>query len=210
MVAQTFLSVRPVQRPEMPVPLLEVTSPLVFLPRGSYTFLALCTLLKCVRTDGPILIWRSTMRLRVLSLVAIALVVIVGSVRSDEKKLDLHGVWTLTAGEQAGEDLPADALKTGKLEIKPDNTYVFKLGEFEGEGKLKIDVNKKPHTVDSEMTSGQASGQTFQGIFEMVDENTMKQCYAAAGDDRPTRFGTKGDAKGGGQFYFIWKREKKS
>src|SRR5262249_4277926 len=100
------------------------------------------------------------MRLRVLSLLVIALLVVVGSVRSaDEKKVNLEGVWLLTSGEQAGEDIPADALKTGKLEIKPGNMYVFKLGEFEGEGKLKVDTSKKPCTVDSEMTSGQASGQ---------------------------------------------------
>ena len=151
------------------------------------------------------------MRLHVLSFLAIGLLVTVGSLRSeDAKKPNLEGTWTLTSGEQGGEDIPADALKSGKMEIKPGNMFIFKLGEFEGEGKLKLDFTKKPKTVDSEMTAGQASGQTYQGIFEMVDENTMKQCYSAPGDDRPTRFSTKGEGKGGGQFYFVWKREKKS
>ena len=149
------------------------------------------------------------MRLHVLGFLAIGLLVVAGYVRSeDAKKPNLSGTWKLEKGEQGGEDIPEDALKTGKMEIKGDN-FSFKLGEFEGEGKLKLDYEKTPHTVDSEMTSGQASGQTYKGIFEIVDENTMKQCYANPGDDRPTKFSTKGDGKGLGQFYFLWKREKK-
>jgi uncharacterized protein (TIGR03067 family) len=149
------------------------------------------------------------MRLNILGLLAIGLLVAVGSARSDDtKKPDLSGVWKLDKGEQGGEDFQEEALKSGKLEIK-GQMFTIKLGEFEGEGKLKLDFDKKPPTVDSEMTGGQASGQTYQGIFEIVDENTMKQCYANPGDDRPTKFSTK-EGKGAGQFYFVWKREKKS
>jgi len=147
------------------------------------------------------------MRLHVLGLLAVGFLAVVGFVRSDDtKKPDFSGVWKLASGEQNGEDLPEDALKSGKMEVKGEN-FSFKLGEFEGEGKLKIDLSKKPATIDAEMTSGQASGQTYPGIFEAVDENTMKQCYAEPGQDRPTKFTTK---EGSGRFVFVWKRDKKA
>jgi uncharacterized protein (TIGR03067 family) len=147
------------------------------------------------------------MRFHILGLLAIGLLVAMGSARSDDTKApNLEGVWKLQKGEQGGEDIPEEAAKSAELKIK-GNTFTFKLGEFEGEGKIKVDFSKKPATVDSEMTGGQASGQTYQGISEMVDENTMKQCYANPGDDRPTKFSTK-EGKGAGQFYFVWKREK--
>jgi uncharacterized protein (TIGR03067 family) len=148
------------------------------------------------------------MRLHVLSFLAIGLLVAFGSVRSDEKKkMNLDGAWKLESGEQAGEDIEKDALKTSEMKIE-GTTFSFKLGDIDLKGKLKLDFDKKPLTVDAEITEGQQQGMTFQGIFEMVDENTMKQCYAGPGEDRPTRFSTK-EGKGGGQYYFVWKREKK-
>jgi uncharacterized protein (TIGR03067 family) len=144
------------------------------------------------------------MRLYVLSFLAIGLLVVVGSGRSDDiKKAKLDGVWKLEKGERNGEDMTADDLKACQLEVK-GTSFKIKLADFEGEGKMKLDYDKTPHTVDADMEGGQF----FKGIFEMVDENTLKQCYAGAGEDaRPTKFSTKG-GKGIGQFLFVWKREK--
>jgi uncharacterized protein (TIGR03067 family) len=147
------------------------------------------------------------MRVHILSLLALGLFVTVGFVRSDDaKKAKFDGVWKLVKGEQNGEDIPDEALKTGKMEIKGE-MFTFKLAEFEGEGKLKIDLSKTPPTVDAEMTGGQAAGQTYPGIMEVVDEDSIKQCYADPGQDRPTKFTTK---EGSGRFVFVWKREKKA
>jgi uncharacterized protein (TIGR03067 family) len=149
------------------------------------------------------------MRFYVPSFLAIGLLIAFGSARSDEKKkVNLDGVWKLTAGEQSGEDIEGDALKVSELKIE-GTTFSFKLGDVDLKGKLKLNFDKKPMTVDSEITEGQQQGMTFQGIFEMVDENTMKQCYSGPGDERPTKFSTK-EGKGAGQYYFVWKREKKS
>jgi uncharacterized protein (TIGR03067 family) len=140
-----------------------------------------------------------------LSFLAIGLLVAIGSGRGDDtKKGKLDGVWKLEKGERNGEDIPADDLKSSKLEIK-GSSFKLKLGDFEGEGKMKLDFDKTPHTVDADM----GGGQIFKGIFEMVDENTLKQCYADAGEDaRPTKFSTKGGGKDVGHFLFVWKREK--
>src|SRR5262249_45019185 len=125
----------------------------------------------------------------------------------DEVKKDLdklQGTWKLVSGEQEGEAMAEDGLKAAKLTVTGDK-FSIKLGDFEGDGTQKLDPTKKPKTVDAVGTGGQTQGMTYLGIYEFSGDS-LKQCYAQPGDERPKEFTTK---SGTGRFLFVWKKESK-
>ena len=59
---------------------------------------------------------------------------------------------------------------------------------------------------DIERGDGPNAGKTLQAIYQL-DGDTMKVCYAPAGQDRPTAFDTKDKP---GYALIVYKREKSS
>jgi uncharacterized protein (TIGR03067 family) len=145
------------------------------------------------------------MKMRMLLIVSVGLLVGADDAKDDVKKDQdkMQGTWKLVSGEQNGEAIPEDVLKTGKLVVTGDK-YTIKFADYDAEGTQKIDPTKKPKTIDSMNTGGQGQGQTFQGIYEVHDE-TLKQCFGEPGGDRPTEFTTK---SGNGRYMFVWKKAK--
>ena len=55
-------------------------------------------------------------------------------------------------------------------------------------GQFTIDSSKNPKWVDSTSLSGPEKGQVSLGIYEILDSNTVRACWANPGKPRPTSF----------------------
>ncbi|MBA3385268.1 MAG: hypothetical protein H0T95_01360 [Chthoniobacterales bacterium] len=54
--------------------------------------------------------------------------------------------------------------------------------------------------------TGQDKGKTMFGIYEIVDDNQKRACWAPVGKTRPTAFTSE---KGSGHILQVWERVKK-
>lgn len=141
------------------------------------------------------------MRTHALLIVAAGLLV-AADAKDDLKKM--QGTWTMVSGEQDGEKITEQTIKSGKLVIKEDHHIVL-IGDATIKGTHKLDASKKPSTIDASDTDGPYKGKTLLGIYEITDD-TFKVCFAAPGKDRPKEFTTKG---GAAHIFHVWKKEKK-
>src|SRR5947209_6419684 len=119
------------------------------------------------------------------------------AVKKDMDKL--KGTWVLAGGDEGGQDFPQETIKSAHMTFDGDKMS-FKIGDIEGEGKIKIDPSKDPKHIDVDMTAGQLEGSRYAGIYTF-DGDHLKQCYPEAGGERPTEFTTK---SGTGHIYFVW------
>jgi uncharacterized protein (TIGR03067 family) len=119
----------------------------------------------------------------------------------------LQGEWTMVSGEQGGQPMPDAMVKTGQRVCKDDQTTVTIGGVLFMKAKITLDATKNPKTIDYQITGGTNAGKTQLGIYELADDNTVKFCFAAPGQDRPDAFETK---PGDGRTLSVWtKREAK-
>ncbi len=122
----------------------------------------------------------------------------------DKPKAEDKVTWKIVSITANGEQVPKDDLKKFTL-ITTGNKYVFKSGdETVEEGTTKLDLEKKPITIDRMPTSGKYKGKTVRGILEIKGE-TMRVCWGAPGKDRPTEFSS---TKGSGQILEVLKQGK--
>src|SRR5207244_11981360 len=102
-----------------------------------------------------------------------------------------------------GMKLPAQAVKSSRLVLKDDQfTMTDPVATYKG--TFKIDVSKKPKTIDLIFTEGPEKGKTNYGIYEL-EGDTYKLCIDMGGKNRPKEFGTK---PGSGCGLEILKRQK--
>jgi uncharacterized protein (TIGR03067 family) len=151
------------------------------------------------------------MRVRCVTLLTIAaafcLVAANPAKEQQGKKKDkdlIQGTWKAVTGEQAGMEIPEDALKQLALTIKVEgDKYTFDGAGQNEEGKIKLDSEKKPKAIDFIIESGMDKGKTQLGIYS-IDGGKFKLCVAKAGEtDRPTEFKTK---EGGETSTFVFKK----
>lgn len=117
----------------------------------------------------------------------------------------LEGEWTMVSGEASGTSMPREMVKGGKRVAKDGETTITFGGQVYFKAKFTIDPTKKPKTIDYRMTEGPTKGKTHLGIYEL-DKDTIKFCFAAPGEDRPTDFTAK---EGSQRTLSIWKKNKK-
>jgi uncharacterized protein (TIGR03067 family) len=142
------------------------------------------------------------------ALVALAVVFLIAAAPDGEKELaKLDGVWVAKSVEIGGNKIPDEDLKNfpGPLTIKGDK-WTLKFGERQQTGTFTADAAKKPAQMDVKPSDGPNAGKTLRAIYQL-DGDTMKVCYAPAGQDRPTTFDTKDKA---GYALIVYKREKSS
>jgi uncharacterized protein (TIGR03067 family) len=140
-------------------------------------------------------------------LAGVAILLVAADAKDDEKKEyeRFTGTWLFESIEIGGEKVPLDAFKGASL-IIDGNKFTAK--EPDGKtvhGTYKVDVSKKPKTVDITFSDGPEKGKTIQGIYEL-DDDTYKPCFDISGKERPTKFETK---KGTMLVLETLKREKK-
>jgi uncharacterized protein (TIGR03067 family) len=117
----------------------------------------------------------------------------------------LEGEWSMMSGEANGTAMPKETVKTGKRVAKDGETTITFGDLVFFKAKFSIDPTKKPKAIDYTMTEGPTKGKTHLGIYEL-DGDTVKFCFAAPGQDRPTEFTAK---EGSQNTLSVWKREKK-
>lgn len=106
-----------------------------------------------------------------------------------EEAAKLQGTWNFVALEIGGMKLPAEALSGSKLVIK-DNAFAMESVGVTYKGTFKIDVSKKPKTLDLNFTEGPENGNTALAIYEL-DGDKWKICLAVTSKDRPLEFAAK-------------------
>jgi len=115
--------------------------------------------------------------------------ILVGDGKNDDISKKLIGTWQLTRGVVGGNALPAEAVKSIRLELT-DGRYRLTGAESPDEGTWTLHPDEKPLGMDVKGTNGPNKGKTFLSIFEL-DGDRMKICYDLSGRTRPTRFESK-------------------
>jgi uncharacterized protein (TIGR03067 family) len=140
-------------------------------------------------------------------LIVIALLVLGQGTQQDSSTSDdlekLQGTWILLSLEVEGAKLPDAMLSGSKIIIKGENFKSISAG-VAYEGKIKIDLNAKPKTIDLIFTDGPEKGRTSLGIYEL-DGDSLRICLSLAGSTRPIEFASK---PGSGFAFETLKREK--
>ena len=103
-----------------------------------------------------------------------------------------EGEWRFVSWESNGTELPKEFLDGHKWTVKGDK-YAFSGGDQSEEGTIKLDADKKPTTIDLDITSGNDKGKQQVGIYK-VEKDGITLCLARPGEkDRPTEFSGAGD-----------------
>ena len=148
--------------------------------------------------------------IRILVMIGIAALAISSTPAADNPaaKADLaqlQGEWAMVSGTSDGREIPKERMEDSKRTCKGDETTVIVDGQLLFKARFTIDPSKKPKAIDYNITDGQAKGKKRLGIYEPSGD-TVKFCFAAPGEERPTDFTSKsGDHRTSSE----WKREKK-
>lgn len=119
----------------------------------------------------------------------------------------LEGKWKMEKIEVNGAE--RDASRMGAVIDGSEITLTHE-GKKENTGKLTLDPSKDPAEVDWKWTSGNSSGNTSMGIYQLKDDTLticMNQARGKGSDKRPKKFTTKPDV-GNGSILYVFKKEK--
>lgn len=107
--------------------------------------------------------------------------------RSEAQAQD--GIWKPVAAAMGGAKLPKVALDAITLTISGANYEVAVKGEkVPDRGTRTLDERANPKRISITSTNGPNRGQTFLGIYEMTDTNSMRVCYDLTGTAFPDKF----------------------
>jgi len=119
----------------------------------------------------------------------------------------LTGTFRLVSGVVDGKRVPEDVCRKTVL-VTDHNRFTVSTGAEAGtsaRGTFTIDPTKTPKTADSLQASGADKGKTLLGIYEIIDQDHKRACWAPVGKPRPTDFSSK---PGSGHILQVWEREK--
>jgi uncharacterized protein (TIGR03067 family) len=123
--------------------------------------------------------------------------------QKDKVLESLNGTWELASLEVNGTKVPADDLAGATMTVTKGN-YVFKMLSETEEGSFKIDVNKKPATINLDIRTGESEGKKQLGIFDLTN-STWRLCLNDPGiGERPKEIHAK---KGSKQLLFEFKKK---
>ena len=133
-----------------------------------------------------------------------------GTLADDKADLEkevrkFQGAWTFESSETGGKELPASELAGLILTFEGDKHTVKKGNEVIQVGTQKLDPSRSPKAIDVTLTEGPKKGAVMLGIYE-IDGDTLKVCFAAEGNKRPTEFKSP---PGSETFVNVHKRVKK-
>ena len=119
----------------------------------------------------------------------------------------LTGTFQLVSGVIDGKEIPEDVRRQTKL-VTTMNKFTVSAGGQTGTssaGTFKIDPTKSSKTADSLQTEGPDKGKTLLGIYEIIDDNHKRACWAPVGKPRPKTFTLE---PGTGHILQVWERVK--
>jgi len=147
------------------------------------------------------------MRVRLLVALGAALLLATGGRSKDAAKEDqekLQGTWVMAELEVNGQPVPAEKIQGTTLTVKGDK-YIVKVKDKQHETTFKLDPSQKPKAIDMYFPDGPELPKLGKGLYE-IDGDTFRVCrHQAAGQDRPTQFGSWPNT---GLFVVVWKRQK--
>jgi uncharacterized protein (TIGR03067 family) len=103
--------------------------------------------------------------------------------------------------------VPEDVRRQTKLVTDMNKFSVSDGGEAgtSAAGTFKIDPTKSPKTADSLQAMGPDKGKTVLGVYEIIDDNHKRACWAPVGKPRPAAFTSE---PGSGHILQVWERVK--
>jgi uncharacterized protein (TIGR03067 family) len=118
----------------------------------------------------------------------------------------LQGTWLLVGRERGGEKDPEEKVQAmkGRLTVKGGN-FAFKIGDLNFTGTVTLDPSKSPKQLDISFVTASGEKGKAVGIYELQGD-TFRECFDAAGKERPRQFKTR---PGSDQVLQTFRREKK-
>jgi uncharacterized protein (TIGR03067 family) len=113
----------------------------------------------------------------------------------------LQGVWLISAVESNGVKVKPDDAKW----VLEGDKYTTKIGTQVQEGTVKVDPTKDPKWINLSVTAGSNKGQTYRGIYKVVDDELLLCFPKNTKADRPTEL--SGNTENG-QTLMVLKRKK--
>jgi|ERR1019366_1277072 uncharacterized protein (TIGR03067 family) len=114
------------------------------------------------------------------------------AVAGGEKKAapKIEGTWSATGGSSEGKKVPDDLIaKAMFVGVFKDGKYkVSVMGKDLETGTYKVDVSKKPATIDLTAADGKDEGKTQLGIFIIEGDKLTIAVGKADSKDRPKSF----------------------
>ena len=101
----------------------------------------------------------------------------------------LQGTWVFETLEMEGTRMPDAMFRGSTLTIQGDH-FITAAQEAGYEGKVRVNAEASPKTIDMEFTAGPEAGKTSFGIYEH-EGDTLKICLALTGFSRPQEFVSK-------------------
>lgn len=116
----------------------------------------------------------------------------------------LEGTWMITSVVRNDNPLSEDRLNEAKFIFQAER-FVQKLGDKTlAKGTFRLDPDKKPAAIDLTMSEGEDKDKSILGIYQ-VEDDVLRICGAAPGQDRPTEFAAR---DGSGHTLVTCKRAK--
>ncbi len=118
----------------------------------------------------------------------VALAAVAWGSPQDASKID--GTWTVVGGSSDGQKIPEQSLKETPvtMELKNGKYTLFVAGKKLEAGTYRLDINKKPATIDLSLTAGADKGKTLLGIFKLASGQLTIAMSKAGVKLRPKNF----------------------
>ena len=113
----------------------------------------------------------------------------------------LGGVYRLVRGEEGGQPISPEIVRSAKLTLTGDR-HVVQLGEETIRGTHVVNPLETPKSIDATDTAGRFAGKTVKGIYRFED-GQFTVSFAPPGEPRPTDFNTKDKP---GRLLHVWKK----
>jgi uncharacterized protein (TIGR03067 family) len=146
------------------------------------------------------------MKSRAIWVAIVAVIFSAGAAQEDPVKEELkklEGTYKMVRGEEGGQPLADEIVKTAKLTIT-GNKHIVQLGKETINGTHTVNPLEKPKSIDASDTTGRFAGKTTKGIYKLEGDEFFVS-FAPADEPRPTEFGTQNHP---GQLQHLWKRVK--
>jgi uncharacterized protein (TIGR03067 family) len=119
-----------------------------------------------------------------------------------EPVAELAGEWSMVSGILNGEPLEKMMVNSGRRVVEGSEMTVLFGSQIYAKAKFTVDRSKTPMAIDYYNTQGANQGKMQRGIYEL-NGKTLRFCFAAAGQERPSDFtSTAGD----GRTFTVWTR----
>jgi uncharacterized protein (TIGR03067 family) len=109
--------------------------------------------------------------------------------KTKEEIANLQGTWSFVTMEVDGIQLPPKAFEGSKIVIKGTGFTTISAGAAY-KGTFKVDITKKPKTLDLNFNDGPEKGNTSRAIYDL-DGDDWKICLTIGAKERPKEFATK-------------------